>query len=187
MSHSTPGISVAQATSDTLRWLERAVIGLNLCPFAKSVYLKKRLHIAVSEHSVENRWRYDLKHELQALVRHPVQQRETTLLVLPNILLEFHDFNQQLDVAEQLIRELDLEGQIQIASFHPHYQFAGTQPDDISNYSNRSPHPTLHLLRESSIDQALDTGPPTDSIYQNNIRTLEKLGHAGWNKLGVGK
>lgn len=167
----------------TQRWLERAVIGLNLCPFAKSVHVKGLVHTRVSEATTAGALAQDLREELLALVATPEAERDTTLLVAPRCLADFLDFNDFLDVADQLLVELDLDGILQIASLHPRYQFAGTEPDDITNYTNRSPYPTLHLLREDSVERAVQAFPDPDSIPDVNMRTLQTLGHAGWKKL----
>lgn len=167
----------------TQRWLERAVIGLNLCPFAKSVHVKGLVHTRVSEATTAEALAQDLREELLALVATPTAERDTTLLVAPHCLADFLDFTDFLDVADQMLVELDLDGVLQIASLHPQYQFAGTEPDDITNYTNRSPYPTLHLLREESVDRAVEAFPDPDAIPEANMRTMENLGHAGWRRL----
>ena len=171
---------------DTQRWLERAVIGLNLCPFAKAVHVKKQIHYAVSLAPSGEALRAELAHELGDLVALDAQIRDTTLLIVPALLSDFLDFNDFLAEAEDVLAELDLEGVIQIASFHPDYQFAGTRPDDITNCTNRSPYPTLHLIREASIDKAVAAFPEPEAIFETNMQTLEKLGQDGWAALGVG-
>jgi hypothetical protein len=169
----------------TVRWLERAVIGLNLCPFAKSVHVKGQIHYAISHAADTDTLREELSAELQALAAADPQQRDTTLLVLPGLLNDFLDFNDFLAEADAVLAELDLQGTLQIASFHPHFQFAGTRDDDISNYTNRTPYPTLHLIREESIDRAVAAFPEAEQIYQRNIELLESMGHEGWNALGL--
>ncbi len=171
---------------DMRRWLERAVIGLNLCPFAKAVHVKGQVHYAVSAASDPQALLDDLKFELKALVAQDLQVRETTLLIAPRCLQQFADFNEFLGEADAALSGSALDGVIQIASFHPHYQFAGTDAHDISNFTNRAPYPTLHLLREDSVERAVAAFPEAERIYEANIRTLEKLGHAGWDALGVG-
>jgi hypothetical protein len=171
---------------DTQRWLERAVIGLNLCPFAKAVHVKKQIHYAVSLAPSGEALCAELAQELRDLVALNPQIRDTTLLIVPALLSEFLDFNDFLAEADAVLAELDLEGVIQIASFHPDYQFAGTRPDDITNCTNRSPYPTLHLIREASIDKAVAAFPEPEAIFETNMQTLEKLGQAGWAALGVG-
>jgi hypothetical protein len=104
-------------------------------------------------------------------------------LVHPGVLTDFLDFNDFLDVADALLEELNADGTLQVASFHPDYQFAGTKPDDIENYTNRSPYPILHLLREESIDRAIEVFSDTDDIYHKNMETLNALGLDGWRKL----
>ena len=173
------------AIADTVRWLERAVIGLNLCPFAKGPHIKGQIHYAVSEAKGLEGLRDELIEELQALQALPAEERETTLLIVPHMLRDFLDFNDFLDEADAVLQELDLEGEFQVASFHPDFQFADTEPDDITNYTNRSPYPTLHLIREASIDRAVEAFPEAEMIYETNMTTMEKLGHEGWRKLDV--
>ncbi len=179
-------VSAERAVADTVRWLERAVIGLNLCPFAKAPHVKGRIHVAVCESAEEDAWIDALRDELAALVAQPASARETTLLVIPNALADFFHFNDQLALADWVLREQGLEGTLQIASFHPRYQFAGTEPDDITNFTNRSPHPTLHLIREASIDQAVAAFPQAEAIFEANMQTLRELGPEGWAALNVG-
>ena len=179
---SYPQIEIA----DTQRWLERAVIGLNLCPFAKAPHVKGQIHYAVSQAKGLEGLRDELIAQLQALAALTAEECETVLLIVPQMLRDFLDFNDFLDEADGVLQELDLEGEFQIASFHPDFQFADTEPDDITNFTNRSPYPTLHLLREESIDRAVEAFPEAEMIYETNIATLEKLGADGWKKLDVG-
>ncbi len=172
--------------ADTVAWLERAVIGLNLCPFAKSVHVKGQVHYAVSRATSESDLLTDLIQELKALVAHADKERDTTLFIVPDYLQDFLDFNDFLDVADQALVDLDLDGVLQIASLHPDYQFAGTRPDDVTNFTNRAPYPTLHLLREDSIDRAVDAFPNPESIFDTNMQTMQALGVAGWHALKVG-
>lgn len=169
--------------ADTRRWLERAVIGLNLCPFAKAAYVKQRVHIAVSRATTAEQLLEDLAHELEDLRDADPAERETTLLVHPLVLNDFLDYNDFLDTADAALEALELDGEIQVASFHPQYQFAGTEPADAENNSNRSPWPLLHLLREDSIEQAVESYPDVDAIPERNIAMLRELGDAGWKKL----
>jgi len=173
------------AIADTVRWLERAVIGLNLCPFAKCPHIKGQIHYAVSEAKGLEGLRDELIEELNALAALSAEERETTLLIVPHMLRDFLDFNDFLDEADGVLQELDLEGEFQVASFHPDFQFADTEPDDITNHTNRSPYPTLHLIREASIDRAVEAFPEAEMIYEANMATMEKLGHEGWKKLDV--
>ncbi len=168
-------------------WLERAVIGLNLCPFAKSVHVKGQIHYAVSRAQTAQELLQDLVSELQALVSLDAMLRETTLLIAPDSLANFLDFNDFLAQADQVLLDLALDGVLQIASFHPQFQFAGTSADDITNFTNRAPYPTLHLLREDSIDRAVEAFPEAETIFEQNMKTLERLGSAGWAALGVGR
>lgn len=174
---------LSPAARRTLAWLREAVIGLNLCPFAKAPCAKGQVHIAVCESDDPRELLLALDAELLALVAADPAQRETTLLVHPHALLDFDDFNDFLGAAEALLTERDLDGVIQLASFHPAYQFAGSAPDDVANATNRSPHPTLHLLREASIDRAVAAFPEPETIFEANIATLERLGQAGWDVL----
>lgn len=172
---------------DTLAWLERAVIGLNLCPFAKAVYVKGQVHVAVSSARTADDVNADLRAELQALLALDAEVRDTTLLVLPQALPDFLDFNDFLDEADAVLDALDPDGDIQIASFHPDYQFAGTEPDDVTNCSNRSPYPILHLLREDSVERAVEAVPEAADIFERNMETLRALGAEGWAALHVGR
>lgn len=174
---------ITDPLDDTRRWLERAVIGLNLCPFAKAVAAKGQVRYVLSEADTEEALLEDLGAELLRLRDTPADEVDTTLIVHPHVLGDFLDYNEFLDAADALVAELDLEGVLQVASFHPQYQFAGTAPDDIGNYSNRSPWPTLHLLREDSVERAVAAFPDPDAIVDRNLETLQKLGHEGWRKL----
>lgn len=163
--------------------MERAVIGLELCPFAQSVYLGDRVRFKVSAQRSAAGLLTELCAELEHLQSETPERCETTLLIHPWVLTDFIEFNDFLEICDATVAELGLEGEIQVASFHPHYQFAGTQPDDIGNYTNRSPHPTLHLLREASVERALATVADPEAIYENNIVRLQALGHDGWRAL----
>jgi hypothetical protein len=178
-------ITPEQVMADTRDWLDKAVIGLNLCPFAKAVQIKQQIRYVVSEATDEEGLLADLLHELQVLRDADPEVVETTLLIHPHVLTDFLDYNDFLEVADEAVAELDLEGELQVASFHPDYQFADSAPDNIDNYSNRAPYPTLHLLRESSIDKAVEAFPDAANIYERNIETLRALGHEGWKKLWV--
>ena len=187
-----PEIATAAATAIlyTQRWLERAVIGLNLCPFAKAVHVKGLIHYAVSEATTPAELLIDLKNELNSLSNMDVAGvsigYDTTLLIAPYCLHDFLDFNDFLGKADKIIAKMKLEGIIQLANFHPQYQFAGTEPDDITNFTNRAPYPTLHLLKESSIDQAVAAFPEAEAIFEVNMETMERLGLKGWDALQVG-
>jgi len=170
----------------TQRWLERAVIGLNLCPFAKAVHTKKQIHYAISHATAAPELLDELRGELIGLAQAEPSVRDTTLWILPHQFPEFLEFNTFCAQGERVLVALDLVGVLQIASFHPGFQFAGTLPDDITNCTNRAPYPMLHLLRESSMDRAVAAYPQAETIYQKNIETLQALGPAGWAALGVG-
>jgi hypothetical protein len=167
----------------TRRWLERSVIGLNLCPFAESVYRGDRVRFRVSEQRSASALLEEFRSEIADLNAADPARCETTLLIHPWVLADFIEYNDFLEVCEAAILEQGLEGVLQVASFHPQYQFAGTKSEDIENYTNRSPYPMLHLLREASIERAVAAVPDPDEIYRRNIRTLRELGHAGWQRL----
>ena len=173
----------------TKAWVDRAVIGLNLCPFAKAPQVKGLVRYVVSHVDNHKALLDDLRHELLNLQVSPPAICETTLLIHPHALINFLEYNDFLDSADALLLELNLEGVLQIASFHPAYQFAGTTADDISNYTNRSPYPMLHILRESSLDAAFngtdDPNAIADAIVARNQKTLAELGHEGWEKLWI--
>lgn len=171
--------------ADTLRWIERAVIDLNLCPFARAPVIKNKLRFRVSHARDSDALLDDVCGEMQTLAALSPEECETGLLIHPFVLNDFLDFNDFLDQADAALRVLDLDGEWQIASFHPDYQFADADPGAIENFSNRSPWPTLHLLREASIERAIESMPDTDAIYRNNIDTLRQLGPAGWQALWV--
>lgn len=167
----------------TRQWLERAVIGLNLCPFAKAVTARGQVRLVLTDASSPRALLEALAHELIHLRDTPARQTDTTLLIHPQVLGDFADYNDFLGLADALVADMDLEGVLQVASFHPHYRFAGSAQDDIGNFTNRSPYPTLHLLREDSVSRAVAAYPDPDVIVQRNLRTLERLGHAGWRRL----
>ena len=169
----------------TRHWLEQAVIGLNLCPFAKAVHTRGQIRWVESSATDVQGLMSDLVHELQLLAAADPEAVDTTLLVHPQVLGDFLDYNDFLDLTDAALEELGLDGVLQIASFHPQYQFEGTEPDDAENLSNRSPHPTLHLLREDSVERAVAAFPEAESIYEKNIGTLEALGAEGWAKLAL--
>ncbi|HEY9253207.1 MAG TPA: DUF1415 domain-containing protein [Stenotrophomonas sp.] len=168
---------------DTRRWIERAVIGLNLCPFAKAVYVKQQVRLVLSDASTSEALLEELAEELVRLRDTPAEEIDTTLIVHPFVLEDFLDYNDFLDNADAAVEALDLQGVLQVASFHPHYQFAGAGPEDVGNYTNRSPWPTLHLLREDSVERAVAAFPDPDVIVERNLQTLEELGAEGWHRL----
>ena len=175
----------AVVVDDTRRWLQRAVIGLNLCPFAKAVDVKGQVHYAVSHSIGYKDLLADLKKELNELAALDAAVRDTTLLIAPDGLGDFLEFNDFLAQADRLLFKLGFDGVFQIASLHPQYQFANTSPDDITNFTNRSPYPTLHLLREESIDRAVQAFPHAEAIFEVNMRTMQRIGHDGWAALDV--
>lgn len=166
----------------TRHWLARAVIGLNLCPFAKSVYVKEQVRYAISEATTLEDALADLETELRALKAADPQRIDTTLLIFPRVFADFVDYNDALFFADRLVQQLRLGGVLQIASFHPEYRFEGSEADDIENYTNRAPYPMLHLLREDSIARAVDAFPDASAIYEKNQQTLRRLGHDGWRE-----
>lgn len=163
-------------------WIVRAVIGLNLCPFAKAVHTKDQIRYVVSDASDLEGMLTTLEAELRALIDADPNRIDTTLLIFPQAFADFMDFNDALFFAERLLGQLRLEGELQIASFHPNYRFDGSEPDDIENYTNRAPYPILHLLREASVERATQAFPDAADIYERNQETLRRLGHEGWRK-----
>ena len=180
----SPFMTDEQVLQQTRHWLEVAVIGLNLCPFAKAVYVKNQVRLVVSHARHADDFLEELDRELDLLVSTPSGETDTTLLIHPTLFEDFLDFNDFLEVAEGVVDEHGLEGVIQLASFHPRFQFDGTAPDDISNYTNRAPFAMLHLLRETSVERAVEAFPQAEEIFNANIATLEALGSKGWKALG---
>ncbi|HLP98659.1 MAG TPA: DUF1415 domain-containing protein [Sideroxyarcus sp.] len=178
-------VSNEEAIAATKLWLEKAVIGLNLCPFAKGVHVKGQIRYFVSAAQTPEELLADVQRELEVLAEAPRDKIDTTLLIHPHVLTDFLDYNDFLEVVDALLEEIDLAGELQVASMHPQYQFADTEPDDITNFTNRSPYPTLHLIREDSIDEAVAAFPEAEQIFEKNIETMQKLGHEGWNALGL--
>jgi hypothetical protein len=178
-------INNEEAIAATKLWLEKAVIGLNLCPFAKSVHVKGQIRYVVSAAQTPEELLRDVLSEFEVLAEASPSEIDTTLLIHPHVLSDFLDYNDFLEVVDAALEEVELDGELQVASMHPQYQFADTEPDDITNYTNRSPYPTLHLLREDSIDQAVAAFPEAETIFEKNMETMRKLGHEGWNSLGL--
>ncbi len=179
-------MTAPDALADTRRWLERAVIGLNLCPFAKAVHAKGQIRWVLCPEARPRAVLELLVQELQALAAADAAQTDTTLIVAPALLPrldDFDDFNDFLGVADEALAALGLEGTLQIAAFHPGWVFDGSTADDPANHSNRAPHPTLHLLREDSVARAVAAYPDAEAIYGRNIATLRRLGLAGWRAL----
>ena len=169
----------------TRRWLERAVIGLKLCPFARHPYTSDRVRYFVSNARTQHALRDDLQRELQWLIATDAAVCETALLIIPGMLAEFSEYNEFLGECDDVLGACDLEGELQIASFHPQYQFAHSSAGDITNFTNRSPYPMLHLLREASVERGVAEFPQIDEIGSNNIQTMRELGHKGWNALWI--
>ena len=187
---STPGASgtvpagpAAAAIAATRTWVERAVIGLNLCPFARAAHTGGKIRYVMTAAPDTGALIDALAAELEHLAEASPDEIETTLLIHPHVLQDFLDYNDFLEVADELVERLGLEGVVQVASFHPRYQFERTKPDDIENYTNRSPHPTLHLLREDSVERAVNSHPDADAIPLRNIETLKRIGIEGWKQL----
>jgi hypothetical protein len=180
---STPAIDHDAVIAETVNWLEKAVIGLNLCPFAKAVHVKKQIRYVVSDADTPEALLEKLMEELEYLAETDPEKVDTTMIIHPNVLVDFEDYNEFLDVADAALEDMELDGQLQVASFHPDYQFADTHQNDIENYTNRSPYPTLHLLREDSVERAVEAFPEAAEIFEKNIDTLRTLGHDGWDRL----
>jgi len=177
--------AAAAVVTATRVWLERAVIGLQLCPFAKAVYVNEQVRYVVSDAQTADALREALARELRTLIATDASVLDTTLLIHPQLLTDFLDYNDFLDVAESTVEKIGVSGVVQIASFHPAYQFAGTTSDDVTNFTNRSPYPMLHLLREASVSRAVEAFPDAPNIYQRNIETMRRLGAQGWAALGL--
>lgn len=175
----------AEIVDATRKWLERAVIGLNLCPFAKAVHVKGQVRYVVSAARTEEALLDDLERELKFLTEADPAVVDTTLLITPDVLADFSDFTRFLDLVEVVLRTHGLTGVLQVASFHPDYVFVDAEPDAVSNFTNRSPYPLLHLLREASLSRATAAFPDAGDIYERNIETLNKLGREGWRALDV--
>lgn len=178
-------VSDEEVIAATKLWLEKAVIGLNLCPFAKGVHVKNQIRYVVSAAQTPEDLLAEVLKEFEVLAEASSEKIDTTLLIHPQVLSDFLDYNDFLEVVDAALEEVDLAGILQVASMHPQYQFADTERDDITNYTNRSPYPTLHILREDSIDQAVAAFPEAEMIFEKNIETMKNLGHEGWNALGL--
>lgn len=183
MAKSPPVPSDDAVIEATRAWLSRAVIGLELCPFAKPVFVKDQIRYAVSGATDVERLLGDLLRELGDLAETEPERVETTLLIHPRVLGDFLDYNDFLELADLALEQLDLVGELQIASFHPDYQYAGNEPDDLANFVTRSPYPMLHLLREASVERAVAVFPDASRIVDANRRTLRELGLDGWRRL----
>lgn len=179
--NAVPNPSPEEAAAATWHWLQRAVLGLNLCPFAHEPVRQQRLRLQVSAARTADGLLHDLEAELTRLRDTDPAELETTLLVHPYVLQHFQEYSDFLPVADLSVRMLGLLGQVQIASFHPQYRFAGTTDDDVSNATNQAPYPCLHLLREASIERAVRGMSDPDAIYQRNMATLARLGWQGWH------
>jgi hypothetical protein len=175
------GVSAELAIARTRAWVRRAVIGLNLCPFARAVDAKDQIRYVFSDATDAETLLATLVVELQRLADTDPDVVDTTMLIHPRVFADFADFNDFLELADAAVEELDLDGVLQVASFHPHFQFADTEPDDVTNATNRAPYPTLHLLREESVDRAVAAFPEAEAIFERNMATLEKLGPQGWD------
>ena len=180
---SSPAIDHDAVIAETVNWVEKAVIGLNLCPFAKAVHVKQQIRYVVCDADTPEALLEKLMEELEYLAEADPEKVDTTIIIHPNVLADFEDYNEFLDVADAALEDMDLAGELQVASFHPDYQFADTHKNDIENYTNRSPYPSLHLLREDSVERAVEAFPEAADIFEKNIDTLRTLGHDGWDKL----
>jgi hypothetical protein len=181
MTEPTPDPSPgALAIAETRAWVRRAVVGLNLCPFARAVDMKGQIRYVHSDATDAETLLATLVVELQRLADTDAELVDTTMVIHPRVFADFEDFNDFLELADAAVEDLELDGVIQVASFHPQFQFADTDPDDVTNATNRSPYPTLHLLREASVDRAVAAFPEAEAIFERNMETLEKLGPAGW-------
>ena len=176
----TDGVPAELAIAETRAWVRRAVIGLNLCPFARAVDVKGQVRYVFSDATDAETLLATLVVELQRLADTDPELVDTTMVIHPRVFADFEDFNDFLELADAAVEDLDLDGVLQVASFHPRFQFADTEVDDITNATNQSPYPTLHLLREESVDRAVAAFPEAEAIFEKNMATLEKLGPQGW-------
>ncbi len=183
----TSPISDDVVIANTKAWLEKAVIGLNLCPFAKAVYIKNQIRITVSHAKHLDAFLEDIDREFDYLKNCEQAETETSLLVHASLFDDFFIFNDMLDIVDDMIVEHGVEGVWQIAPFHPRFQFEGTDENDIGNYTNRSPYPTLHFIREDGIADAMKNFPDAATIFERNIEKLQAMGHEGWDALGLKK
>ena len=165
-----------QIIADVEQWLDEVVIGLDLCPFAARPRREKRVRIAVSHATEDEALLNDLQAELERLSDTPAAELETTLLAIPNMLEDFADYNDFLDAVDLWVEQFGWEGDLQVASFHPQYQFADTEADDPGNLTNRSPWPLLHIIREESLEKAIEHYPDVDAIPERNIARMKALG-----------
>jgi uncharacterized protein len=179
--------NLQSALDDTRRWLERAVIGLNLCPFAKAVLVKGQVHFAATPADEPGAILDAFGAELDALLACDASERDTTLLVIAQGMDDFLTFLDLVSRAERVVRKRGLEAVVQVAHFHPRFVFAGEDEDEVTNFTNRSPYPTLHLLREESLDRAVAAFPDAADIYEANMIRLQELGPEAWDALGVGR
>lgn len=164
-----------QVSEDVRQWLENVVIGLNLCPFAAKPFSERRVRIHVSAANTEEALLDDLQAELERLSDTPVAELETTVMAIPHMLENFDDYNQFLDLVDLWLEQFGWDGELQVASFHPDYQFADTEPDDAGNLTNRAPWPLLHLIREDSLEAVLAHFPDVDEIPERNIARMKAL------------
>lgn len=178
-------IPADRVIAETRAWVQRAVVGLNLCPFAKAPLAKGQIRFVVCESDDPRVLLALLRAQMNELVAADPLTVETTLVIHPDALLDFDEFNDFLDAADAALEDLGLDGVLQVASFHPRYRFADADPDDLGNATNRSPYPTLHLLREASVERALAAFPDAEAIYETNIATFAALGAEGWEQLQV--
>lgn len=169
-------IDETTAIERTRRWIADMVIGLNLCPFARRVFGGGLIRYTFTPLADADSLREVLRAELQRLAATPIEEVETAFVIHPFALTDFLDYNDFVASADDLIEELGLRGEIQIATFHPEYRFAKTRADDVANYTNRSPFPMLHLLREDSITAVNDDPEKLEEIPRRNIETLRRLG-----------
>ena len=166
----------SRAIASARQWLETIVVGLKLCPFANRELENGRVRFAVTDAETETELLMALRSELSLMIDDA--SVETILLIHPQTLLDFYDFNDFLEVADANLIDLALDGVVQIASFHPEYQFEGTAPDDVQNYTNRSPNPMLHLIREDSLARAIGAYPDVAQIPTRNVALMQSMGSA---------
>lgn len=175
--------SDARVLRRTQAWIEHVVLGLSLCPYAKQPWQQDRVRLQLTQARDADALLARLADELRFLADADPAEVETTLLIAPHMLASFEDFLDFMDLAEACVEALDLEGEIQVASFHPDFQFGDAPADDAAHATNRSPYPTLHLIREASIEAAVAAHPDPDRIWQRNLEVMRQLGPDGWDAL----
>ncbi|MEL0636361.1 DUF1415 domain-containing protein [Marinomonas sp. TI.3.20] len=168
-------------TTQTIKWVNDFIVGLNICPFAKREMERESVRFVVVRSKKSQVALEELMSEVHWLDEHP--ETETTIIVFPTLFSDFYRYLDFVDLAENIMFEQECEGVYQLATFHPNYCFSGAEPEDVSNYTNRSPYPMLHLLREASVEKAIEFYGDTDAIPERNIDVMEEMGKESLEKI----